>query len=106
MHGRLWGNCPWQKTPECPAKADNKPIRVKNFQKITVIIAFFFYEDTGILEALSLVTSFILWFNLTEFSQFLSSFEKNCHSLYMNLLLILSIGIGKSDGNAKKNVNW
>ena len=40
-----------------------------------MIIIFFFYEDTGILEALSLVTSSILWFNLTEFSPFLSSFE-------------------------------
>ena len=71
-----------------------------------MIINFFFYEDTGILEALSLVTSLILWFNLTEFSPFLSSFENNCLRFYMYLLLILSIFIGKSKGNAKKNVNW
>ena len=60
-----------------------------------MIIIFFFYEDTSTLEALSLVTSFILWFKLTEFSPFLSSFENNFPSFYMYLLLILSIGIGK-----------
>ena len=70
-----------------------------------MVIISFFNEDTGILKALSLVTSLILSFNLTEFSPFLSSFENNCLRFYMYLLLILSIGIGKSKGNAKKNVN-